>query len=110
MFVCRFVLPKYVLGVCFNDYFHKMFSSAIVGLESTRCEENVYVQEMKVEISELKESLNFTRYQFDELRSELRRQKSLANLTSQVFLHSLRLHGKGSYWYGLLESKEKTGG
>lgn len=45
----------------------------------------MYIQEMKVEISELKESLNFTRYELDELRNELRKQKkSVANLTSQV--------------------------
>jgi len=47
--------------------------------------ETVYIQEKTVEILKLKEALNFTRRQLDELRNELNKQKkSVANLTSQV--------------------------
>ena len=60
-------------------------SSEISGSESTRCVETVYIQEKTVEILKLKEALNFTRRQLDELRNELNKQKkSVANLTSQV--------------------------
>jgi len=54
------------------------------GSGSARCVETVYIQEKTVEILELKEALNFTRRQLDELRNELNKQKkSVANLTSQ---------------------------
>ncbi|KAJ7370661.1 hypothetical protein OS493_030775 [Desmophyllum pertusum] len=49
---------------------------------STRCVERVSLQEMKIKISELEEALNLTRYQLDELRTELKTQKkAIANLT-----------------------------
>ena len=53
--------------------------------------ETVYIQEKTVEILELKEALNFTRRQLDELRNELNKQKkSVANLTSQVKRRNVR--------------------
>ena len=55
------------------------------------CGTGVYIQEKTVEILELKEALNFTRGQLDELRNELNKQKkSVANLTSQVKKRNVR--------------------
>ena len=60
-------------------------STEIPATRSIRCVENVYVQEMKVEITELKEALNYTRHHLDELRNKLNKQKkAITNLTAQV--------------------------
>ena len=46
---------------------------------------------MKIKISELEEALNLTRYQLDELRTELKTQKkAIANFTEQVRENNVR--------------------
>ena len=65
--------------------FCSIVSLETTGSTSTHCGESVQLQELKVKISELEETLKLTRTQLDHVEVEFEKQKkAIANFTAQV--------------------------